>query len=190
MVSAAMGSASGERTSREDGYAPWASGVGDPALAGASAARDRCREWRLPSTASSVTVLRRGLHAFLQGTSLSGDQIYDLLLAACEAASNAIEHAQHPSEPFVDVLTEVDDGRVSILVRDFGEWREALAGPYRGRGLGMMRALADMSLVSQPGGTTVTLRSRGLDLRPPDPGNASRDPANGDGRNVPRPAGS
>jgi anti-sigma regulatory factor (Ser/Thr protein kinase) len=107
------------------------------------------------------------LHAFLQGTSLSGDQCYDLLLAACEAASNAIEHAQHPSEPFFDVLTEVDDGRVSVLVRDFGVFREGLAGPLRGRGLGMMRALADMSLDSQPGGTTVTLRSRDVDVRPP-----------------------
>jgi anti-sigma regulatory factor (Ser/Thr protein kinase) len=128
---------------------------------------DRCREWRLPSTASSVPVLRRGLHAFLQGTPLSGDQAYDLLLAACEAASNAIEHAQRPSEPFFDVFTEVDDGRVSILVRDFGEWCEDLTGPHRGRGLGMMRELADVSLISEPGGTTVTLRSRFADVRPP-----------------------
>jgi anti-sigma regulatory factor (Ser/Thr protein kinase) len=190
MSSAPMGSASGERIGREDGHPPWAPGAGDSTPTGASAARDRCHEWRLPSTASSVTVLRRGLHAFLQGTSLSGEQLYDLLLAACEAASNAIEHAQHPSESFFDVLTEVDDEWVSILVRDFGEWREAIAGPHRGRGLGMMRALADMSLVSQPGGTTVTLRSRGVDVRPPEPGNAARDPADGDGRNVPRPPGS
>jgi len=167
MTSAPIGSASGERTGSEDGHPPWPPGAGDPALAGASAGSDRFREWRLPTTASSVTVLRRGLHAFLRGTPLSGDQLYDLLLAACEAASNAVEHAQHPSEPFFDVLTEVDDERVSILVRDFGEWREGLAGPHRGRGLGMMRALADMSLVSQPGGTTVTLRSRGVDVPPP-----------------------
>jgi anti-sigma regulatory factor (Ser/Thr protein kinase) len=107
------------------------------------------------------------LQAFLGGRSLTGDQLYDLVLAACEAASNAIEHAQRPSEPFFDVLTEFDDGRVSILVRDFGEWREGLAGPHRGRGLGMMRALTDMSLASEPGGTTVTLRSRRVSVQPP-----------------------
>src|SRR5690348_4268485 len=162
-----MGSASAERTGSENGTVPRAPGTDGSLLAGAPAARDRCREWRLPSTASSLPVLRRALHAFLQGTSLSGDQCYDLLLSACEAASNAIEHAQHPSEPFFDVLTEVDDGWVSVLVRDFGVWREGLAGPHRGQGLGMMRALADMVLDSQPGGTTVTLRSRDVDVRPP-----------------------
>jgi anti-sigma regulatory factor (Ser/Thr protein kinase) len=167
MTSASMGSASAERIGSESGAASRAPCTDGSLLLGAPAARDRCREWRLPATAGSVRVLRRGLHAFLQGTSLSGDQCYDLLLAACEAASNAIEHAQHPSEPFFDVLTEVDDGRVSVLVRDFGVWREGLAGPHRGRGLGMMRALADMSLDSQPGGTTVTLRSRDVDVRPP-----------------------
>lgn len=167
MTSAPTGSASAERTGSGNGAAPRALCTDGSRLAGAPAARDRCRAWRLPATASSLPVLRRGLHAFLQGTLLSGDQCYDLLLAACEAASNAIEHAQHPSEPFFDVLSEVDDGRVSVLVRDFGVWREGLAGPHRGRGLGMMRALADMSLDSQPGGTTVTLRSRDVDVRPP-----------------------
>ena len=149
--------------------------AGDPTPVGASAARERCREWRLPSTPSSVTVLRRELRAYLQGTSLSGEHLYDLLLAACEAASNAIEHAQRPSESFFDVLTEVDHERVSILVRDFGEWLEPIAGSYRGRGMGMMRALTDMSLVSNAGGTTVTLRSRGPDVQPPGPEDAAGD---------------
>lgn len=167
MTSAPVGSTPAERTGSENGLSPRAPGTDDSFLAGGPAARERSREWRLPSTASSVPVLRRGLHAFLLGTSLSGDQCYDLLLAACEAASNAIEHAQHPSEPFFDVLTQVDDGWVSVLVRDFGRWREGQGGPHRGRGLGMMRALADMSLDSQPGGTTVTLRCRDVGVGPP-----------------------
>lgn len=175
-TTAPTGSASGERVGSGDERAPRAPGASDPLPAGVSAASDLRREWRLPATATSVPVLRRGLLAFLQGTSVLGEeQLYDLLLAACEAVSNAIEHAQHPSEPFFDVHTEVDDGRVCILVRDFGEWREGVIGPYRGRGLAMMRTLTDMSLVSRPGGTTVTLRSRDGDVRPPEPGNAGDD---------------
>lgn len=105
-------------------------------------------------------MLRRGLRAFLQGTWLSGEQVYDLLLAACEAASNAIEHAQHPREPFFAVRGELDDDRVSIVVRDFGQWREAVGNSHRGRGLGMMQVLAEASFVVGSEGTTVTLRSR------------------------------
>ena len=169
MSSVPRSSTSGARTGSEEWRAPWASGAGDLNPVGASAARDRCREWRLPSTARSVPLLRRELHAYLQGTSLTEEQLYDLLLAACEAATNAIEHAQRPSQSFFDVVTEVDGERVSILVRDFGEWREPIAESHRGRGIAMMRALADMSLVSNPGGTTVTLRSRGVDFQPSEP---------------------
>jgi anti-sigma regulatory factor (Ser/Thr protein kinase) len=143
---------------------------GEPAPVAGPAVRTpgaRCHEWRLPSTESSVTVLRRGLQAFLQGTSLSGEELYDLLLAACEAASNAIEHAQNPREPFFAVRTECDDDRVSIVVRDSGHWQQAVASPYRGRGLGMMQALADTSFAVRPEGTTVILRSRGGGVRPP-----------------------
>lgn len=175
MSSAPRGSASGVRGGSELDPGTGTPSAGDPTPAGVSAARERCREWRLPSTPGSVTVLRRELRAYLQGTSLSGEQLYDLLLAACEAASNAIEHAQRPSESFFDVLTEVDHERVSILVRDFGEWLEPIAGSHRGRGIGMMRALADMSLVSNAGGTTVTLRSRGPDVQPPGPEDVAGD---------------
>ena len=175
MSSAPRGSAPEVRTGGQVGHTTRSPGAGDPTPAGASAVRERCREWRLPSTPGSVTVLRRELRAYLQGTSLSGEQLYDLLLAACEAASNAIEHAQRPSQSFFDVLTEVDHERVSILVRDFGEWLEPIAGSHRGRGMGMMRALTDMSLVSNAGGTTVTLRSRGPDVQPPGPEDAAGD---------------
>ena len=90
---------------------------------------------------------------------LSGDERYDLLLAVCEAASNAIEHARDPSEPFIDVLSEISDGRVTVVVRDHGQWSSAASGPHRGRGLQMMWLLADTTLAPSPRGTTVTIRS-------------------------------
>ena len=118
--------------------------------------------WRLPAEARSVPSMRRGLRALLDDTELPADELYDLLLAACEATTNAIDHAQEPTEPFVDVTFEVGDGDgvVTIVVRDHGTWRHGPARPHRGRGMAMMGALTDMTVDAHANGTTVTLRSR------------------------------
>lgn len=118
----------------------------------------RRHEWRLPAAESSIPSLRRGLWAVLDGTGSPADQLYDLVLVACEAATNAIEHAQHPTEPFVDVVFEIEDDQVTIVVRDHGQWRDGPSGPHRGRGLVLMRALADTTVTRLPKGTTVTIR--------------------------------
>jgi anti-sigma regulatory factor (Ser/Thr protein kinase) len=120
----------------------------------------RRREWRLHAAELSVTLLRRGLDVFLRTAPLSDDERDDLLLAACEAASNAIEHAQDPTEPFFDVLAEIGDARVTIVVCDHGRWRDAPSGIHRGRGLRMMGILADTTIAAGRHGTTVTIRSR------------------------------
>jgi anti-sigma regulatory factor (Ser/Thr protein kinase) len=117
------------------------------------------RHWRLPATERSATVLRGALDAFLRGSALSDDERYDLLLAACEAASNAIEHARNPRKQFFEVLAEIGDARVTITVCDHGQWRDAPAGTHRGRGLGMMWILADTTVAAGRHGTTVTIRS-------------------------------
>jgi anti-sigma regulatory factor (Ser/Thr protein kinase) len=130
-----------------------------PTAFGESGTDDRCRAWRLPATARSVPTLRRRLNDLLDGADLSGDERYDLLLAVCEAASNAIEHAVDPREPFIDVLSEISDDRVTIVIRDHGQWNDAASGPHRGRGLAMMWLLATTSVAASPVGTTVTIRS-------------------------------
>jgi anti-sigma regulatory factor (Ser/Thr protein kinase) len=126
-----------------------------------------------------VTVLRRGLNDFLRGGPLSDDERYDLLLAVCEAASNAIEHAENPSEPFVDVLTEVSDAGVTIVVRDHGQWCDATPGTDRGRGLAMMWILADTTVAPGTHGTTVTIRSRPRHRQHPVPAHGEPGPASG-----------
>jgi anti-sigma regulatory factor (Ser/Thr protein kinase) len=119
----------------------------------------RSRDWRLPTTESSVTVLRRGLADFLHEADLSDDECYDLLLATCEAASNAAEHAGNPRAPFFEVRAAIRDGRVTVIVCDHGQWRDATASTDRGRGLAMMWILADTTIAAEPHGTTVTIRS-------------------------------
>jgi anti-sigma regulatory factor (Ser/Thr protein kinase) len=127
------------------------------------------RNWRLPAIESSVTALRRRLGPLLRGAGLSEDERYDLLLAVCEAASNAVEHARDPEDPFFDVLTEVGDAVVTVVVCDHGRWRDAIPGTYRGRGLAMMRVLVDTTIDTGASGTTVTLRSARPADRAPGP---------------------
>jgi anti-sigma regulatory factor (Ser/Thr protein kinase) len=119
----------------------------------------RRQEWRLPTTASSVRSVRTGLRTFLDGSGMPLDDLDDLMLAACEAATNAIEHAQYSTQPYFDLVFEVHDGLVTIVVRDHGRWRVGPVGSFRGRGLMMMSSLADVTLSTSRQGTTVTLRT-------------------------------
>ena len=115
--------------------------------------------WRFPSSAASIPPLRRRLRALLTGAGLPENRVYDLLLAACEAATNAVEHAQDPAEPGVDVRVTVDDGAVEIVVRDHGQWRERTSSMDRGRGSMLMSVFADIVATPSPTGTTVVIRS-------------------------------
>jgi anti-sigma regulatory factor (Ser/Thr protein kinase) len=104
--------------------------------------------------------MRWGLRGFLAVTALAADEIQDLILAASEAANNAVEHAQQPTEPFFDVSTDFDDGEVTIVIEDHGRWLQPTSPSYRGRGLAMMGALADTTVAARTHGTMVTIRSR------------------------------
>jgi anti-sigma regulatory factor (Ser/Thr protein kinase) len=118
----------------------------------------RC-ERRFPSDLSSVPGMRRGLRGFLHDTALPADVIEDLVLAASEAANNAVEHAQQPTEPFFDLRAVVDDAAVTIVIQDHGGWRRPTSPTARGRGLAIMTALADTTVTAGSHGTTVTMRS-------------------------------
>jgi CheY-like chemotaxis protein/anti-sigma regulatory factor (Ser/Thr protein kinase) len=117
-------------------------------------------EWRLPSTASSIPALRRRLRAWLEDAGLDEEQTYDLLLAACEAATNAFEHAQDPTQPYFDVTASIDDGQVRISVRDYGQWRERIASMDRGRGSTLMSVTGEITATPSAEGTTVVITSR------------------------------
>jgi signal transduction histidine kinase/CheY-like chemotaxis protein len=131
-------------------------------------ARVHADRWRFPATPQAIPALRRALRRLFTVAGLEEDQGYDLLLAACEAATNAVEHAQDPTEPFVDVTAEVGGGRVLITVRDYGQWRERVPSMDRGRGSTLMSAFADITAVPSPEGTTVTIRAPRAGGRPED----------------------
>jgi anti-sigma regulatory factor (Ser/Thr protein kinase) len=139
---------------------------GDSARAEASVSTEpspdgRRDTWRFPSVLISVRMMRQRLRGFLRNkTALSDDETEDLLLAASEAANNAVEHAQQPTEPFFEVSSDVDDEQVTVVVQDHGGWQQPTSPTYRGRGLAMMRALVNTTVTTRPHGTTVTMRSR------------------------------
>ncbi len=156
------------RTSVEAGSAPVAAAVPTapppspgirpaPPSAGRAPEPGADAEWRLPSSASSVPALRRRLRAWLGDAEVAEEQAYDLLLAACEAATNAIEHAQDPTQPYVDVTAAIGDGRVRIAVRDYGQWRERVPSMDRGRGSTLMSAVGEITATPSPEGTTVVI---------------------------------
>jgi anti-sigma regulatory factor (Ser/Thr protein kinase) len=135
--------------------------LADGAAAGTAvtAAVRRSGAWRFPVAGTSVRGVRRALRPFLAEAELPDDEVADLVLAACEAAANAVEHAVHPTEHFFDLTAETDDGRVEIVVRDYGRWRTSRSPEGDGgHGLLMMSTLAAVTLTSGPFGTTVTLR--------------------------------
>jgi anti-sigma regulatory factor (Ser/Thr protein kinase) len=128
-------------------------------LSGLSPDGRRC-EWRLRSVECAIPRMRRELRAFLDVWGLPDGEREDLVLAACEAGTNAVDHAQQPTEPFFDVCIEIADGLVSIVIRDYGRWQQPTSDPYRGRGMAMMHILADTTVTTRTHGTTVTLRNR------------------------------
>jgi CheY-like chemotaxis protein/anti-sigma regulatory factor (Ser/Thr protein kinase) len=127
------------------------------------------QSWRLPSEPAAIPALRRRLRSWLTVSGVEPDEAYDLLLAACEAATNAVEHAQDPTEPYVDVTAAVVDGAIRIAVRDYGQWRERTASMDRGRGGTLMSAVGDITATPSPEGTTVVITGRG-DARRSDAG--------------------
>ena len=113
---------------------------------------------RLPSDPTRLSVLRRRLDDFLTAHEVPEGDVFDLTVAVSEAAANAIEHPIDPAEPFITIEASLDEEAVTVTVRDSGTWRPSSGPGFRGRGLALIGALSEMSLVRSEEGTSVTLR--------------------------------
>lgn len=132
-------------------------------LAVCTAASESGRFHRLiPARAAELAQLRAALRVWLDDVG-AGDVRDDVVLAASEAATNAIEHAYldvRSWEPvYIAVSGSYDDGEVVVEIRDAGRWKPRPSDTSRGRGLAIARAVMDdVRVRSGPSGTTVTLR--------------------------------
>jgi len=115
---------------------------------------------KLSPDPDALASLRRLTARWLREAGAQPDEVHDLVMAANEAWQNALEHGTNFARTTVGVDLEVDPhGEVSITVRDAGSRDRAPSDPDRGRGIELMRALADeVTLELAPHGSTVRLR--------------------------------
>jgi anti-sigma regulatory factor (Ser/Thr protein kinase) len=117
---------------------------------------------RLPAESTSLAQIRNGLARWLADEGMSEAIAFDVVAAASEAAANAIEHAEEPQAPVVELDATRHGTLLTVRVRDYGRWREPRLNSDRNRGLLLISGLmthvdVDRSLE----GTVVTMR---LDL--------------------------
>jgi anti-sigma regulatory factor (Ser/Thr protein kinase) len=115
----------------------------------------------------NVAAARRFVTERLDGVAADRCVVDDLRLAASELVTNALEHGEH--EPVV-VELGVNTGVVSLSVTSrsphdhvapVSDWSVAHADEITGRGLGIVRTLADDVSVTRGGGMlTITVERR------------------------------
>jgi PAS domain S-box-containing protein len=104
--------------------------------------------------------VRRDLAVWLQAVGAGRDDIECFQMACHEACSNAIEHGYGFGEGTFTIDAALEDGRLTVTVRDRGGWRERKDGPlpHRGHGLPLIEALMDdVELSRRSDGTTVRM---------------------------------
>jgi serine/threonine-protein kinase RsbW len=123
----------------------------------------------LPRDEVSVPMVRRLCGASMRKLGVSDSCAQDIELAVTEAASNVLRHAAGSDREY-EVRVHVREDQCEIKVVDPGSARfdhkelpsePPLPTAESGRGIYVMKALVDdLSLVSEEGGTVVTLRKR------------------------------
>ncbi|OBI67392.1 SpoIIE family protein phosphatase [Mycobacterium sp. E796] len=117
----------------------------------------------LPAVPAQIPVARRQLRGWLDSIAAAPHREEDILLAAGEAVTNAIEHGSRcEARRTVSVEAFLHGETVAVTVSDTGSWvgdsSVSLRSRRRGRGLTLIGGLADrVATVRTPGGTRVTL---------------------------------
>lgn len=107
-----------------------------------------------------LSSIRASLRSWLEQAGVSSSETAEVVLAAGEACANSIEHA-YPDGTYGSVAVEarfVNDHEIVVAVRDSGRWRSGASSANRGRGLGIIHALASkVDVVREAQGTTVMM---------------------------------
>jgi anti-sigma regulatory factor (Ser/Thr protein kinase) len=111
------------------------------------------------STPASIRSTRHDLRRWFEALGIDDVKIADLLLAASEAMTNAMDHAyQGAADGEILVTGSARDDRVEVTVRDFGRWAPTVRSSVRGRGLAIIGAVTDESRIDPtPDGMEVRL---------------------------------
>lgn len=120
-------------------------------------------EVTIPADALHLAPARAALREWLTAAGIDHDQAQDVLVAAGEAVTNAIEHGYRHIDGGTITLhacSEVD--LLHLTITDTGSWKPKESGyTHRGRGIQIMQALMeDVSIVPDSTGTIVRLSTR------------------------------
>jgi PAS domain S-box-containing protein len=124
-------------------------------------------EMDIPADANHLATARDALRTWLARAGVDPDQNLNVLIAAGEAVTNAIEHG-HRNTPkgstgVVNLRATTLVDCLQLTVTDNGSWKtpDASSRNYRGRGITLMRALMqDVTIDPDDAGTTVHLHAR------------------------------
>jgi len=108
---------------------------------------------------SELAGLRHDLARWFERAAVGKELGADLVLATHEAVANAIEHAEGQGR--VAVKANLSEGEITIDVTNQGAWKSDQRTDIsdRGRGLLLMRALADDVVITSSGdAVTVSVR--------------------------------
>jgi anti-sigma regulatory factor (Ser/Thr protein kinase) len=113
----------------------------------------------LTEGAVELSPTRRALRQWLAAIGADSDWIDDVLIAASEACTNALEHAYGPALGSVEVRAAFVEESLELVVSDCGAWKEPLDRGNRGRGRKLMENLMDHAVIeSGPAGTVVRMQ--------------------------------
>jgi serine phosphatase RsbU (regulator of sigma subunit)/anti-sigma regulatory factor (Ser/Thr protein kinase) len=114
----------------------------------------------LPRDPAMLGPLRSTLRRWLTSGGASDDETFEILVAAGEACSNAVQHATGASDSAFEVNGTLNE-EVVLEIKDSGRWRQPREEGSGGRGIGIMRSfMDDVEIDSSESGTTVRLRRR------------------------------
>lgn len=117
--------------------------------------------FKVPAAPAQLPILRACLRDWATDIGMPTEQVNDVILAADEALTNAVEHAYAGGPGAVVLFAACDRNTATarVVVSDHGIWRPPAADPgMRGRGLPIMRGLsASFELRHDEEGTTVVL---------------------------------
>lgn len=117
----------------------------------------------MPAEAGEIRRARHVLGAWATQVGLPAATVADLVLATHEALANVADHAYPTAAGAVSVTAEYTGGDVLVTVRDQGRWSPPRPVNGRGRGLLLIRQLADhVDLSHDDSGTTVRMTWSGI----------------------------
>ena len=112
----------------------------------------------LPANRRSLDLARDTLRMWLSHAPVSRSESDDIVLAAWEACTNAIEHPDQPSAGTFQLSVELEHATVRVSVQDSGRWLPKRAQADRGLGLRLIRSLmSSVEIATTDEGTLVRL---------------------------------